>query len=158
METKVKPYKRRLRNFLIYPSFQLGLLAVQTLIIVLIFAVVEFENSAAFARMTKMGTDLGLPAENAYFDFVADQAHGFLTHTAVAFVVALVISSAVTLYLSFRLAGPIYRLRKHMRQIAEQGTDDLEPLRFRNGDFYSDLPATVNQAVDRLKNGPRGNA
>lgn len=153
-----RPYKRRLRNFLIYPRFQLGLFAVQTVVIVLIFAIVEFENSTAFARMAKMGADVGIPADNAYFDFVADQAHGFLVHTALAFLAALVISSCVTLYLSFRLAGPIYRLRKHMRQIADQGADGLEPLRFRNGDFYSDLPATVNQAVDRLKNGPRGNA
>lgn len=130
-----KPYKRRLRNFLIYPRFQLGLLAVQTAILLLILDIVQIENGAAFARMAKMGTDVGIPADNPYFDFVNDQAHVFLVHTAVSFVIALVLSSVVTLYLSFRLAGPIYRLRKHMRQIADGGADGVAPLRFRGWRF-----------------------
>lgn len=149
-----KPYKRNLRNFLIYPRFQLSLVAVQAMLLMTVFTLVTVENRGAFARMTKMGADVGIPADNAYFDFVNEQAQAFFVHTAASFAVALLFSSIVTLYLSFRLAGPIYRLRKHMRDIAERGAEGLEPLRFRNGDFYSDLPVAVNQAVDRLKNKP----
>ena len=149
--TKAIPHKRKLRNFLIYPRFQLGLLAIQAVTIALTFAVVEIENGAAFARMAKMGSDVGLAPDNAYFIFVNDQAHCFLVQTSMAFLTALIISSSMTLYLFFRLADPIYRLRKHLRQIADHGADGIEPLRFRNGDFYSDLPGVMNKAVDRLK-------
>lgn len=153
-----KPYQRKLRNFLIYPRFQLGLLGIQATIMIATFAIAELENRSIFSNLTQEGLASGIDPNHAYFRFLDEQSHTFFHHTVLAFAAGLVLSSVVTLYLSFRLAGPIYRLRKHMRQIAAGGTDGLEPLRFRNGDFYSDLPAAVNQAVDRLKNGKGGSA
>jgi hypothetical protein len=150
-ESKKKPYKRKIRNFLIYPRFQLGLLGVQAFVMILTFGIMQMENHAAFARLAQMGLDASLNQNHAYFHFVEDQSHAFFSHTLIAFVSALLLSSGITLYLSFRLAGPIYRLRNHMKKVAEEGIHGLEPLRFRAGDFYSDLPPIINNALERFR-------
>ena len=54
-----------------------------------------------------------------------------------------------TISLTHRMAGPIIRLRGHIRSIANG--EDVSPLTFRDGDFFSDLPELFNQMVDRLQ-------
>jgi hypothetical protein len=143
--------KRKLRNFLIYPRFQLGLIAAQALIVTGICVIVELENRAAFSELLRVGREAGLDPNRAYFHFIERQSSAFMSHTLLAFVIGLLISTALTIVISFRLAGPIYHLRKYLRQISDSGVEGLEPLRFRKGDFYSDLPPIVNSAVERLK-------
>lgn len=146
-----KPYRRKFRNFLIYPKFQVGLLAIQAAVLVLAFGLVQAANHVVFARLARKGMDAGLSPNHPYFQFIKEQSGQFTSYALLAFLGALLISSCVTLYLSFRLAGPIYRLRNYLSAIATEGGKSVEPLRFRDGDFYSDLPDVVNQAVDRMK-------
>jgi hypothetical protein len=56
-----------------------------------------------------------------------------------------------TIKLSHRFAGPIYRLRQTIRQIA-QG-DPPPRLKFRDFDFWQGLAKDFNRMVDRLTTG-----
>jgi hypothetical protein len=51
--------------------------------------------------------------------------------------------------LTNRFAGPVVRLRRALRQMADGG--GLEPIHFRDGDFWPELAAEFNRAVDRLE-------
>lgn len=146
-----KPYKRKLRNFLIYPKFQLSLLGIQSAVMAVTFGLMQIENSAAFTRLESMGSAAGLSPNHPYFQFVHGQSGTFFSHTLLVFIVGLILSSAVTLYLSFRLAGPIYRLRGYLQLIEKNGASGVAPLTFRKGDFYSDLPPIVNGALKRIQ-------
>jgi len=53
-----------------------------------------------------------------------------------------------TVRLSNRFAGPIYRLRKTIRSIA-QG-EPVRPLKFRDFDYWQGLATDFNQMVDQL--------
>ena len=59
-QKQVKPYKRKLRNFLIYPKFQLGLLGAQAAMLALAFVIVQIENHIRFSELTQMGVDTHL--------------------------------------------------------------------------------------------------
>lgn len=54
-----------------------------------------------------------------------------------------------TLKVSNRIVGPICRMRHTIRQLASG--EDAAPLKFRKGDLWSDLPASFNTMVDRLR-------
>lgn len=56
-----------------------------------------------------------------------------------------------TVALTHRMAGPIVRLRSHIRAIAEG--EDVDPLKFRDGDFFRDLPPLFNQMIEKLNAG-----
>ena len=62
-----------------------------------------------------------------------------------------------TISLTHRMAGPIVRLRGHIRAIADG--KDVAPLKFRDGDFFSDGPPMFNEMMDKVRassNGPEG--
>ncbi|QDU40149.1 hypothetical protein Mal4_45040 [Maioricimonas rarisocia] len=51
--------------------------------------------------------------------------------------------------LTNRFAGPMVRLRRSMRDLADGC--DVSPIRFRDGDFWHDLAADFNRVVDRVQ-------
>lgn len=54
------------------------------------------------------------------------------------------------LKLSNRFAGPLFRLRRHMHLLAED--KQVEPLKFRKGDFCQEMALDFNRILERYKN------
>ena len=79
----------------------------------------------------------------------------FVTHSG-PFLLALVCLMPIfirdTLTLTNRMAGPIYNLRRTVQQLAD-GEANVRPLKFRDGDFWPDLPDAFNAMTERLQNG-----
>ena len=55
-----------------------------------------------------------------------------------------------TLTLTNRMAGPIHNLRETVKKLAA-GEEDVRPLKFRDGDFWPDLPEMFNTMTERLR-------
>ncbi len=53
-----------------------------------------------------------------------------------------------TVTLSNRFAGPMYRLRGTLRHLA--AGEDVQPIRFRKGDFWQDVADDFNLVLERL--------
>jgi hypothetical protein len=51
--------------------------------------------------------------------------------------------------LSHRFAGPMVRLRREMRNLAEGRA--VAPIRFRDGDFWQDLAVDFNRVAERVQ-------
>lgn len=49
---------------------------------------------------------------------------------------------------SNRLAGPIYRLKRHMNELTEG--KKVQPLRFRRNDYFVEVSETYNKLIDRV--------
>lgn len=62
-----------------------------------------------------------------------------------------------TLTLSNKVAGPIHNLRSTIKCLAE-GKQDVRPLKFRDGDFWADIPEHFNAMTKRLKEEGRSSA
>ncbi len=54
-----------------------------------------------------------------------------------------------TMKLSLRFAGPIFRFRRYLRAVADG--ESPGPLRFRDGDFWTELAADFNRVVSRIE-------
>lgn len=54
-----------------------------------------------------------------------------------------------SLRMSNRFAGPLFRLRGQMRQVARG--ERVEPIRFRDGDFWHDMANEWNAVVARMQ-------
>ncbi len=53
---------------------------------------------------------------------------------------------------SHRVAGPIYRMRCHMKAMME-GKENMPQLGFRENDFFPELADDFNRLMDKLKKG-----
>ena len=56
------------------------------------------------------------------------------------------------LKMSNRVAGPLFRFQQEMKKLANGKGDEMEPLRFRGGDFWGDLAKEYNRIVNQVRN------
>lgn len=140
--------RRRLPKLLVYPQFQLALIFSNLAILLLAFVGFWITSQEIIQGLTPAAKLSGVEVEffQRYLDYQESQ---FRTAYIVAVALAFLVSGGVTLILSHRIAGPILRLRTFLRSIIRD--EKTPPLTFRDGDFLSDLPALVNEAVDTIR-------
>ena len=136
------------RKLLIMPSFQLQLIFWNILIAFLIFMVVLYQIAKAMNELTLMGTNAGFPSDHPYFQFIHELSGNFYLHITSAFLLGMVVSWLVTLFVSHRFAGPIYRVQSYFAGLARG--DPLRDITFRKGDFLSHFAVTINEALKRV--------
>jgi len=140
--------RRRLPKLLIYPRFQLLLIGANLGVLFVAFAGFWVTSQQIVARLAPMAKLSGLETE--FFQrFLSYQEEQFRLAYLSAVTLAVLMSGGVTLLLSHRIAGPIVRLRGFLRSIVKN--EQTPPLTFHDGDFLSDLPGLVNDAVDALR-------
>jgi hypothetical protein len=144
--------KKTIRTrFLIFPQFQLRLLAANLSVIVLVSAIIWFQMSSSFSDLKGAAGISGVEAE-FYRNYLTFHSHQLNIALGISFVTAVLASVVVTLVLSHRFAGPLVRLRGYFRQLTEQADrESIQPLSFRRGDFLSDIPPLVNEALDKIQ-------
>ncbi len=142
--------QRKIRNFLIYPRFQLSLVFTQTLLLTVLYLFARWGVDTAFEKLHASGVTSGFNANHPYFAFVAAQKNMVMQYFTTAVIACAVLYAVVSIVLSHRLAGPLVRLRTIFHRIGDQGWDGIESIRFRQGDFFQDLPPEINRAFQRL--------
>jgi methyl-accepting chemotaxis protein len=147
METLLKKSRFRI---IIYPNFQMTLILLNVLLAIFTFAINMMEASRAFSRFNELGQTIKLAPDHAFFKLIELQAGNLYSYMILSFLISIGISCLVTALLSHRLAGPIVRLRSYFQDIASSGKVSSE-LHFREGDFFSDLPENVNNALMSLR-------
>ena len=89
----------------------------------------------------------------SYRQFHVD-AKNFLDYLWPAVISSLLLSSiaaiVITLFLPQRIAGPLYRIEKDLKDIVSKGDLTLK-LTLRKGDEVTDLAETVNMTVESLR-------
>jgi len=138
------------RKLLIYPRFQMTLIAMNTVIMLGMCSLVGTLGYFSFERLREMGRDVQLAPSHAYFKFIDFQSGLVFQYLFVAFLVGVAISAVLTLIVSHRLAGPLVRLKNHFKQMGETGK--CSPISFRKGDYLRDLPPLINEALYRVSN------
>jgi hypothetical protein len=101
-----------------------------------------------FRDFADLGARLGLAPDHAYFKFMSDMHDFFENLFATVTGVAVLVATLGGIELSHRIAGPVIRLRNHMRAVAEGKT--RRPVEFREGDFFADLAESYNAQLARL--------
>jgi signal transduction histidine kinase len=72
-----------------------------------------------------------------------------LRYLLISGVLSMILASISIFYYSHRLAGPIYRLEKHLRAMIDGNYG--RQLHFRKNDEFTQLADVINQLQDKLK-------
>jgi nitrogen fixation/metabolism regulation signal transduction histidine kinase len=143
-ETK---YKRR--KYIINPKFQYFMLGFALFQSLITSAVLFALNYHFFHKFKIMGQQANIPENHIYFQFLNEQQAYFGKAIFVVYgVIGIFLLTTVTV-LSHRVAGPLYRLTKHMKDISEG--KELNDVHFRTNDFFPELADTFNRMSSKLK-------
>lgn len=140
-----KGYSKR-RNYFIDKSFQANFIVKFCLLVMLGGAL----TIGALYYLGMRSTTVSIVNSRVIVKSTSDFLLPVLIQT-VAVVVVIVGAATVflTLFVSHKIAGPLYRLKKSMQELAEGNlTSDIK---LRKNDQLRDIADTFNQMVDKLK-------
>jgi methyl-accepting chemotaxis protein len=139
---------------LINPDFQLRLMTYFAVIAILVILVFFVADTIFFSNLIMMGRRIGLDEDHIYFAFIRREHHTMMIIRLIAATLAVGGIAAVGLVVSHRIAGPMYRLRKHMIAVANGKT--RAEVAFRKNDFFPEVADAYNKQLEALKKDPAG--
>lgn len=136
------------KKYFNYPQLQWALLTINIIVNSFLFTILSVRVKLFFDSLIDLGNQSGFDENHVYFQFLKSQQEYLKFEFSLAFLISLVVSSALVLWISHRLAGPLLRLREHLSKIAETGV--YSKIIFRKSDYFQDLSNNLNEALDRL--------
>jgi hypothetical protein len=139
-------HPRELKNYLINSAFQLKLLGYFAVMYIITTLCLYSTVYLFFWRFKEKALKVGIPEGHVFFDFLTyqktDMDQLFLGLAALNFFVLL----AAGLILSHRIAGPIHKLKIHLRLEAPAS----EPFTLRENDFFRELEPIMKDLKEKL--------
>jgi len=146
-QNKRPPWNKR--KFLVNSSFQLQFLAFGISIGVLNIGVYSFFAYNYLRNFKNLGRMIDLPKNHLFYQFVREQSSQITTIFYYSGLTSLFLITVTSLYFSHRIAGPIYRLQKHLKGLSEGKV--VSPLKFRKSDFFQQLANNFNQFIENIE-------
>ena len=136
---------RKKRNLLINPKFQITIITTFMIISFLACAILYFSIQLTFHSMLELAHAQGLTNDHVFFQFIAWQKDKINLSFVIVGMGVFIITTLVGLLISHRIAGPFHRFQTYLQENKMQA--NTQPLSFREGDFFQEIPALFNQFV-----------
>lgn len=134
------------KKILINATFQYAILLKIAILGISIATIFYFANIYFFKQMYNEAVAAGLPPDNIFFKYLSNQK-SFMNKVFLASALMTTVTIFwAGLYLSHRIAGPLYRLTKHLNQF---NVSNVEPIRFRKGDYFPEIQEAFNNFIKR---------
>ena len=141
----------RRSKFLINPTFQLRMIALGILILLAAFIILYFSNLYFFHNFKTLGVEVGLKADHTFFKFPYIQEKRMFYIFIITYTIMAGFVFTLILFLSHKIAGPLYRFKIHMREAQKTNLVDQKNISFRKGDFFIELEKEYNLLIKSLK-------
>ena len=138
------------RKYLVYPKFQVPLILLNSLVTVFLFGLVGYLVIRSHLYLEQLVKQTRLPAQNLFIQLLTEQLRTLMVYMVVGLGIAVSSTALFTLLLTHRMAGPLMRLKGYFGEIAKD-SEFPDALRFRDGDYFQDLPPAINGAFGALK-------
>ncbi len=136
-------------KMIIYPRMQYAIILANFLVFLLtsVLIILQFFNMTNYIK--GIGTKINLTEGHPFFKFIDLQTSSFLTYYIIGVVVALIVSTGISIFLSHKMAGPIVRLKSYLTEVKEK--KEITALKFRKNDFFEELPELVLGALKSVE-------
>ena len=139
------------KKYIIYPKFQYKLIGYNLITSFTLLGITMGSIYFSFYEAKKSGESAGFPETHPFFKFLDMHYQNLFLIISASFLVGLLINIFINTLISHKVAGPIYRFRKEMKEIRESGK--IVKFEFREKDFFSDLPAEFQETLDCVSQG-----
>lgn len=152
MEVSFKKDNRKV--LLILPQFQLKFLRFLLLMVVLVCLLFTASMFGFVEYWKHVGVNAGLPENSVFFDFLEQMRMSLGYILGGTLLLTAVVILAIGVYVSHRIAGPIYNILKYFKDMKTNGW--VRPLSFRTDDYFPELTESLNSFMDDHKISKQG--
>lgn len=140
---------RKVSSYIINPKFQIKMIFICIWPLIGISIANYVAVMTFFSELRSQGESAGYSADHVFFQFLNKQQQSLSLYLGISFAVAILVFFVLGFYFSHKVAGPLYRMRKSLQDMAANNT--LVPITFRQGDYFQDVKDSFNQLVEKLK-------
>jgi methyl-accepting chemotaxis protein len=131
----------RLQWQLIFAANGLALISAVLIALLMFLAQLHLESCASLLPLAS--------GQGTLRATIAEQETSLLRSCVLIAITQFVLFNLVAVVLSHRIAGPLYRLQKHMREVAAGSAPN--DVKFREGDLFQELAVACNELLARLR-------
>ena len=140
------------KTYFVNPRLQLQLILGANLLALISVVLIATLNYYVQSHLQNYASALNLPPVHPFSDVLAKHEADFDRLCLLVGLVQFAIFNVTAIFLSHRIAGPLYRLQRHLDEVGE----GKEPgdVKFRKGDLYQELAEACNKVMARLRRSP----
>lgn len=137
-------------NYIINKRFQYTYILLSLVPLILIFIAMYVAHTIFYQQQVAFGQELKLSPDHVYFAMI-DYQQQQLNKTLIALGTFIGLINIIwSIFISHRVAGPLYRLTQFFKQASESKQATIPQLKFRPKDFFLEIPEAFNKFADRL--------
>ncbi len=145
---------RKFKSLLISPKFQLKVIGVFVSLFVLNTLVLYLGMLHFFSKFDEMGQKLSLPPHHSFYKFLSQQQSEMLIILFSVTTIILILMILFGFLLSHKIAGPMYRLSRHIvaetEKLSGSSNESISPIKFRKNDFFLNVQDEMNDFFNQL--------
>ena len=140
------------KNYFINPEFQLKLILLSFIPILLTLAIFYFQSIDSIREVKVLASNL--PEENKASAIMMLETQEVLLgkYFFWSSIVVFFITGLILVVISHKMAGPIFRLEKHLEEINETG--EVKLIRFRKNDYLQNIELQINKTFSKHQDYP----
>lgn len=131
---------------LINKPFQLSVIAWFAFVSVLVSVTYFLSMMIFFQDLSNDAVQSGLTREHVFFKYLEMQQKQMFMIFGISTAISVFLIFAGGIWLSHRVAGPLYRLTAHLNKSSK---DSVTPLKFRKGDYFPEVQDAFNDFIAR---------
>ncbi|NDG84190.1 MAG: hypothetical protein EBX52_04025 [Proteobacteria bacterium] len=135
-------------NYLINPRFQWMIIRWALLISLLNSLIFILACYAFFRRLIVAGIQLNISPDAPYFQVLMNEKARMVLIFSLTTFLSICMILGFGVYLSHRIAGPIFNLKRYLKENDPNG--DLPDLKFRKQDFFQELAVDFNAFKSKI--------
>lgn len=139
--SETEPYKRSI--ILIDRPFQLGVLTYFFIIAAFQAMIIAVASYFAFSGFKTEFAQMGVHQGHEFFKFLEYQESTMMLVIVIACLIQFSFVFVMGIFITHRIAGPIYRLKKYLSEM--KPGQDIRPLGFRENDYFQEVPPLLNE-------------
>lgn len=138
---------RKVKSLLINKEFQLTFIILNGVLLTLLTLGYALAIYLFFDNFFTLGLENGLSEDHIFFQFISKQRTDIFIFFTITYISSLILFLYISFKISHKVAGPLYRLNEHLKEVVETGS--LKEIKFRKGDYFMEIQDNFNKMVER---------
>ena len=135
------------QKFLINKPFQSSIILYFFILLIICNSVFYGAIVIFFHNFEALALEVGLNSDHVFFSFLNSQKSQMNIIFGFAFFFTSIILFFGGLYLSHKIAGPMYRLNMYFEN--SKSLSEMEHVKFRESDYFKEIEQSINNLIQR---------
>jgi len=137
------------KQYFVNPRIQLPLILGANVLALVSFTLILTLNAYAQAELQSTIFALRLSPDHPLMELVTRSKANYARMCLLVGGIQFVLFNFTAIFVAHRIAGPLYRLERHLQEVGDGG--EAGDVKFRKGDLYQQLAEACNKVMARMR-------